>query len=470
MNVLYIMRSSAHATYHESVIRHLCRNGHAVQVLWDRQPTEACGDLDDHVIPEGVPCDRLIRRADHWRKLVFTSRELLSYASYLNRPEQSAYYLKRWESYQPYAIRQLVRFSGGRTLLASSGAQSALRVVERLAPPDHAITEWLRETRPDVVVASPLNMRFSEEVEYVKAAKALGIPTVVPVLSWDNLTTKGVFHVIPDLTLAWNDRQREEAIRIHRVPQDRVVVTGAPLFDKWFETNQVGQEREAFYRKIGLEPGASFVAYLGSSAHIALDETWLVRDVIRALRDHPSPAVRALAVVVRPHPANAKIYESLREPQVTVWPRGGALPDSEESIQDFHQTLRYCVATVGINTTGMIDSVIADKPCVAILTERYQATQSQAVHFQYLLDAGVLELATSAEECARMIEQLWRGLDSRRETRQQFVREFVRPRGIHRPAGQVAAHAIELAAVRKEAAQIDAAIASIELEPEACHR
>ncbi len=73
-----------------------------------------------------------------------------------------------------------------------------MKRIETLVPPDPGITRWLEDYRPDVVVASPFIFPVSKELEYIKAAKALSIPTVGAVLSWDNLTSKGTFHVIPD--------------------------------------------------------------------------------------------------------------------------------------------------------------------------------------------------------------------------------------------------------------------------------
>jgi len=471
MRLLYVLRSVAHFSYHESVIRHLCANGYAVQLLFDPKWSE--GFSDTAVLAflsnaKGLTVGWSIQRHDLWRQASLVSRELLSYSSYLNRKDQSEFYLKRWQGYLPPHIQRLAaRSKRVRAILASNWVQSQLRAFERLVPPDAAITRWLRHNWPDVVVASPIDMRFSEEVEYVKAAKALHIPTVVPVLSWDNLTTKGLFHVIPDLTLVWNRTQFNEAAQIHRVPPDKMVITGSPFFDKWFEAKRLGVERGVFCRKVGLDPQKPFLVYLGSSANIAADETWLVRELAVSLRRHPNPDVGKTDILVRPHPANAQIYRELNEEQVHVWPRDGALPESEESIQDFYNTLHHCVLAVGINTSGMIDAVVADKPCVTIMTERYKPTQLQATHFQHLLDSDVLEIAKSSEECADVVERLWRGMDSKRAARQRFVRDFVRPRGLHRSAGAVVAQAIELAALGRRAPEIDAEIAHPKLATEA---
>ena len=167
------------------------------------------------------------------RRPLSAARELLSYASYLTREDQVEFYVKRWERYLPQPARKLAASSRlVRRIIASRPVRWSLRTIERLAPPDRSVTHCLRESRPDVVVASPTNMHHSQEVEYVKAAVALGVPTLIPVLSWDNLTTKGLLHVTPEITLVWNSSQAGEAAGIHGIPADRIVVTGSPFLDK----------------------------------------------------------------------------------------------------------------------------------------------------------------------------------------------------------------------------------------------
>jgi hypothetical protein len=465
MKLLYLIKSRAHFSYHVSTIRHLCGRGHSVQALFDESWSQDQSDLavrDCLADTSALTVGWSLRRSDGWRKWIFPAREMLSYGSYLNRQDQSSYYLERWRNYLPAWVRRLTRFSLVRRLMASGAFQSGLRGLERWVPPDRAITRWLETNRPDAVVASPLNHRFSEDVEYVKAAKALGIPTIVPVLSWDALTTKGLFHVIPDLTLAWNQTQREEAIRIHHVPPDRIVVTGSPFFDKWFDPASHPVERDAFCRKVGLDPEKPFLAYLGSSANIAQDETWLLQALVLNLRTHPSRDVNQMQILARPHPANARVYDRLREEGVAIWPREGALPDTDESFQDLRSTLLHCVATVGVNTSGMIDAILAGKSCVAIMTEQYRPTQLQAAHFRQLLDADALEIANGVEECSHLIARLRQGVDATLESRTRFARDFARPWGLHRPAGDVAAQAIEMAALGQSAAVINATLAAAE--------
>jgi len=212
--------------------------------------------------------------------------------------------------------------------------------------------------------------------------------------------------------------------------------------------------REAFCNKVGLDATQPFITYLGSSENIATDESWLVRELARALRQHPNSEARKINILVRPHPGHAKHFESLKE-EVTIWPRGGAFPDSKETLRDFRNSLCHCVATVGLNNSAMLESIINDKPCVTIITERYKKTQMQAGHFRHLLNFDVLEMSTNCEECADVLVRLWRGNDSTKQARQKFMQDFIRPRGSGRPAGEVAARAIMLAATRMGATQID---------------
>jgi hypothetical protein len=111
---------------------------------------------------------------------------------------------------------------------------------------------------------------------------------------------------------------------------------------------------------------------------------------------------------------------------------------------------------VGINTTGMIDAIINDIPGITLMTEHYQKTQMEAVHFRQLLKANVLEVTRSLPECLAAIDRIRQGGDLKQADRQRFVLDYIRPRGLDRPAGEVAARAIELASMGKSGKEINA--------------
>jgi hypothetical protein len=82
---------------------------------------------------------------------------------------------------------------------------------------------------------TPLVDYGSYQTDYVKSAHRVGVPVVFAPFSWDNLTNRGLIRVEPDRVLVWNDIQKKEATELHGVSPERVVVTGAPRFDEFFE-------------------------------------------------------------------------------------------------------------------------------------------------------------------------------------------------------------------------------------------
>ncbi len=185
-----------------------------------------------------------------------------------------------------------------------------VRRLERALPPSPAARVLLEAERPDVLLVTPLLYFGNSQIDYVRAARELGIPAVLGVGSWDHLTTKGLLHVVPDRVIVWNEAQRTEAREIHGIPADRVSVTGAQAYDHWF-TMQPSTTREAFCARHGFDPSREIVLYLCSSPFITPHEVPFVRRWIDAVRGAADPAVREANILVRPHPQNAEQWQDV---------------------------------------------------------------------------------------------------------------------------------------------------------------
>ena len=457
MNILYALRAVQHFHYHKSTVRELASRGHSIEALFDAAKNEGITDRALRAAEAELPGFRsgTMTTREGWdRRFTDIARDVATYSWYLRMPDQSPYYRERWERVFPRATRWLIANRLSRSILSRQRISRALAGRSKAAKPFAPIVRELGTKRPDVIVASPMNMTQGREVDYVRAATSLGIRTVVPVLSWDNLTTKGSFHADPDVVLVWNVTQRNEAIRFHGIPEEKLVMTGSPVFDPWFQA-RAPRTREELARAAGLDPFRPIITYLGSSHNIAPDERPLIEGLWHALRGS-NGALTDAQLVVRPHPGNASRYDALKLEGVSVWPRGGDLPDTPAGFDDFRTTLAHSIAAIGINTTGMIDAVIAGKPCVSILSDEHVRTQRQALHFQHLLQADVLELCKSVPEAVERLERLAAGEDSRAAARARFVQSFIRPHGLETPAADFAARAIELAAKGLSGKEIEA--------------
>jgi hypothetical protein len=458
MKFAFILSHIQYYHHFDDAIRQLCANGHSVSVVtrWfdkpnttDRALEKALADLP------GISFEQPQGRRDVWKYLVRPARELINYTLYFRPEHPSPTMARLWRQYFSPIIWAVIRKPGVARFLAQQSIQNGLRKVEDLTPPGELVVRWLRNTRPDAVIASPLVTGRSMELEYMKAAKAMNIPTVFALASWDNLTTKGTIHVQPDLAFVWNSALLEEAVNLHGVPRQNVVITGAPTFDYWFQM-QLSGSREAFCRQAGIDPKKEYVVYLCTARRMIDGEIELILDLAAELQKNP--VTKDVILLVRPHPYNELDLAQLASPQIRVFPGQGDLPDVESAKQTYFNTLHYAKATVAINTSAMIESAIVDVPCVAVIEEKYRSWQTDMGHFHHLLDGNFLEVRYSNKSAIEAVAGILNGQDSRRDQRRAFVREFIRPLGLGRPASGILAHAIKMAAERKTAAEITEAI------------
>jgi hypothetical protein len=452
MKVVFAIHHAGAFRSYDGVVRYLCSLGHHVTVLHGEREKPIRMDRALKALLfeiEGCDDDQMFIRRN-WERLA-NIRELVNCANYLRNGHPNPSHARRWINKVNQPIRFMAKTRPGMKLMTGSRIRQLLHAIEPFIPPDRSITRWLQKKQPDVVFASPFISPVSRELEYIKAAKELGIPTMVGVLSWDNLTTKGTFHVMPDWILVWNEALAKEAVELHDVPSDKIFVTGAPVFDFWSDMRPSKNYAE-FCREVGIDSDHPFVLYLGSSPFIARDETPFVGEFAQSLL--ASEKTKDISVVVRPHPTNASFWKTFKAQNVAIWPRGGEYVDAPEVKQDYFDTLFHSKAVIGVNTSAMLEAAIVDKPCVTIMTGHYRNTQEGVGHFKHLLDADFLEIAQGFAEAAVIIGAILDSRDLKKEQRRRFVMNFIRPCGMNTPASQIMAKAIEAAAQRRDLKQM----------------
>jgi hypothetical protein len=373
------------------------------------------------------------------------------YVRYLDRTfAESRYLRRRLDRHLPAGLRFLTHAPGN--LRIARPALRALLALERLVPSDAGIEQAIAAHEPDAVVVTPLIGRSKDgirQTDAVKAARRLGIPVGFGVASWDHLTTKGLVKVLPDRVFVWNEIQRREAIELHFVPQERVVVTGAQLFDGWFERS-ADYSRDDFLARLGLDRSGPYVIYVGSSFNIApaAKEIPFVRSWLEALRRSGDPLLERLSVLVRPHPGNVEEWADvdLSALGAAIAPRQRpGLPMSGEDEALYYHSIHFASAVVGINTSAMVESFIQRRPVLTIRAPEFRETQEGTLHFRQLLSAsaGALQAASTLEQHLGQLRSAVEQPERHREEIESFLRTFVRPHGLDRPATPILADAIE---------------------------
>jgi hypothetical protein len=434
-----------------STIRLLAERGHTVLLSYDdpdkrRDPTVAELEATQNVAV--VP--PLPAAARPGEPAIEGLRAAADYLRYLDPRFAGA----------PYLRRRLDKYVNGFLRGLPYGfplAPPALRLalaLERLVPADRGVGSALAAAAPDVVVVTPLvgrSRRNRRQTDTVKAARRRGIPVVFGVASWDHLTTKGVVKAMPDATLVWNELQRRDAVELHRVPPASVVVTGAQLFDRWFEREPSTSAGE-FADRVGVAR-RPHVLYVGSSPNVAPPEREIafVRRWLDALR--ADPAFAEVPVLVRPHPYAVESWSSvdLAGLGAAVAPRTPPeLPMSDDDEALYFDSIHFAAAVVGVNTSAMVESFVQRRPVLTIRTDEFRETQEGTLHFNELLSAsdGALRVAPTLTEHLAQLRQALERPDETAPAIESFLRTFVRPQGLDRPATPIVADAIEAAARR----------------------
>jgi hypothetical protein len=468
LRIVFFMLHAGFLRFYGSTVEELARRGHSVHLAF----TQVEKNAGDRGLAERLAAssplisfgDAPLRpRRDGWRPLAALVRSLVDLGRYVDpryadAPALRARMARKFGDHVRTAraidplTRALTLRAIGFLATRSSARLSraivrSLGAVERAIPTCPAVDGYLRERSPDAVLVTPVIEFASTQVEYLKSARRAGIPAGVGVASWDNLTGKGLIRVVPDRVYVWNELQVREAVELHGVPRERVVATGAPKFDEWFE-RRPSLSREAFAAKVGLDPARPFVLYACSSYFIAPDEAAFVQRWLGELRARPEPGLREVGVLVRPHPQNAGQWHGVdlsRFGGAALWPREGAQPDAGEARADFFDSLAHGAAVVGINTSALIEAAIAGRSVLAPPAPEYAGTQQGTLHFRYLLyeQGGFVHLGKTMDEHFRQLAGVLERGDEDAERTRSFVASFVRPHGVDRPAAPILAGEIE---------------------------
>ena len=441
------MQYPGYLRYFDSAIGLLAERGHHVDLVFDNPEkqadgTEALTEMEGSVEVLG----RMPVRGDIWAIVARAVRGTLDYVRYLHPSFSDTPYLRdRMRS----ALPPILGFLGRRQTASVAFIRrltAVLSTCERAIPSSRVIEGFIRSRRPDAVLVTPLVTDRSPQVDVIKSAQSLGIPAALCVASWDHLTTKGLIRVQPDLVSVWNEEQKAEALAYHGTAEDRIVVTGAQPFDRWFE--RVPTPREEFCHKIGLPADRPFVIFVGSTASISTPdaEVRFVRRWIAALR--AEPALSDVSILIRPHPFNSRHWSDndvADIPNLAVYPHWASNPVNESDRQDYFDSLYHSEAVVGINTTAMIEAAIVGRTVHSVLAEEFKDTQGGTLHFRYLLseNGGFLRVAANLPEHARHIAETLAAPGIGREACARFVRTFVRPLGIDVPTTPILVEALE---------------------------
>lgn len=228
------------------------------------------------------------------------------------------------------------------------------------------ITAQLRALAPDLVVST--SCVVPDEAAYLLAAQELGIPTLGCILSFDNLTSRGILPLF-DHYAVWSARMGAELLRLYPDRDPRHVhVTGTPQFDL-HRREDLRWSRAATLGRLGLDPSDRYLVYAANCATFTPTEPELVRAFLQRCTDHP--VLGAHRLVVRPHPGDDRArWSGLAGSDrrlVMSWPRSDdGRFSSEEAQARLVSTLAHAGACLNMASTMSLDAAVLDTPVVCV--------------------------------------------------------------------------------------------------------
>lgn len=275
-----------------------------------------------------------------------------------------------------------------RVMRVSAVAMKGMVWLENLLDAPDVHGEFFKKYRPDAVVLTSIGV-FDDDRYVMREAKAHGARVVSYVLSWDNTTVRGLGTNLSDRVIVWSDVMKEELVRLHRIPPEKIFVDGVPHYDSYGGNGSGLMGKNELGNLFGLDPSKRILFVATKSPNTFLYNADVAGFLCDAIEDGRLPG--DCHVVARLHPiymrrkGGQKMFQKELEEWDELMARHGGerlsvdfpeiipgdlnyfMPDSE--IEKLASLLRHSAVVVNMFSTLNLEASIFDVPSVNVSFE-----------------------------------------------------------------------------------------------------
>lgn len=233
---------------------------------------------------------------------------------------------------------------------------------EFILKPDHAVSSYLKNVRPDVVIM-PSSAYDPIVMDIIHICQEESIKTVLLVDNWDNVSSKSILWRRPDVVGVWGEQTKEHAVEIQGLSNDQVSCIGTPRFEQYFEKRDLKSDSHFNFR---------YILFVGQS--LPSDERRIVQLINDILSCSPFRE-SGIKLIYRPHPwamnQNITSVEALEA--VVIDPQISAKKLDLDRVEKFQPSLDYYPSllqnaefVVSALTSMLIEASIFRKRVIAI--------------------------------------------------------------------------------------------------------
>lgn len=259
-----------------------------------------------------------------------------------------------------------------------------------------SIKQNLKTLVPDGVVVFSGGAFTGIENSIFSICRKIGVPSVLIVDNWDNLSSKSVIWNSPDGLGVWGPNMLRDALDIHNMTPRICRSIGSARFRP--------NERQ-------IKPIEDDFVFFAGSGKPVIDEVEAVHE-IRGIMNRNS--LNSYKIIYRPHPMSAidipSILDSIRGHEGIEFDDslGTELKDSfykEENLRSLEMLCKYAKVVIAPTSSIIVESLSVGTPVVSLNWSRKFGEQGELLkytHFYDVIDVAGFFIANSWEEFEQM--------------------------------------------------------------------
>lgn len=312
-------------------------------------------------------------------------------------------------------------------LVSSSLFERGFKWLDWLVFPKNRIKKLFKYYQPTLLFST--DILYFDELYFLEHAKKTNVPIVAFILSWDNLTGRGVLPVLPDKMIVWNDIMKKEAMVLYNYKDKDIFVGGIPQFDIYFLNNEI-PDRLEFFKSIGADSNKRLIAYATTPPSICDSENKIIEMILDAIDKRLIKTDCQL--LVRLHPKdNPKLYDHLAERKNIIFDKPGKQSDifrdswnpDKNDMLHLAATLKYSDVVISIGSTVSIEAAIFDTPVINIAFDKSYAMYYDFTHFSSVVKSGGTMIAKNFDDFVKYVNEYFVNPEKDKNKRAAIVKE-----------------------------------------------
>tara|TARA_B100000676_G_C18074265_1_gene846555 strand:+ start:1276 stop:2700 length:1425 start_codon:yes stop_codon:yes gene_type:complete len=319
-----------------------------------------------------------------------------------------------------------------------------LNFIENLVYRKNYHKHLYQKYKPDAVILNDLGTVDASNF-IMREARGFKVKIISLILSWDNLTAKGVGSVKPDYAVAWNQNMADELQNYHNIKTKNICIGGIPHFDPYAKSfSPIEQINTDVISKNNIN---KFI-YFGTGA-----PAWFTGNVktIEIILDFiKSRNEEKIKLVVRPHPAylgkgrfNKELQEIIRISkdnrkyiylnltELIERKMGAEFSDTDQYLHEYF--IRNCKILITSYSTLMLEAAIFNKPIINIgfdnlrklPTRKTSDLCSRLTHLQTILSSNFTSEAKTQDDIFLLLKTYLNDNSIKEKERKKVFNKYI---------------------------------------------